>query len=264
LTFDRLVGDREFITLMKTILAKLERHYKWPVDIEFALSITPQPLEAEYTVHLLQCRPLVSPEGAGVEIPDGIPEQDVVLMACKLVPQGMVSGVRYIAYVDPKRYNQAPDHVTKLELARVVGRLNKRLEGEQFILMGPGRWGSSNLDLGVKVTYADIYNARVLVEIPLTRGGSTAEASYGTHFFQDLVEAGIFPLPVTPGEDGATLNYEYLTQSPNVLPQLLPADATYAEYVRVIDVPAVSEGRYLEIVMDGEQEKAVGYLRRTE
>jgi hypothetical protein len=170
--------------------------------------------------------------------------------------------VRYVAFIDPVRYHQAPDHVTKLELARVVGRLNKRLEGEQFILIGPGRWGSSNLDLGVKVTYADIYNARVLVEIPLTHGGSTAEASYGTHFFQDLVEAGIYPLPVTPGEEGAMLNLRFLTESPNVLADLLPADATYGQYVRVIDVPAVSEGRHLEIAMNGEQERAVGYLKR--
>jgi hypothetical protein len=262
LTFEQLIRDKRFIALMKTILAKLERHYKWSVDIEFAVSIWPQRPQADYTVHLLQCRPLVSHEWGGVDIPEGIPEEDVVLRACKLVPQGIVSGVRYVAFIDPVSYHQAPDHVTKLELARVVGRLNKRLEGERFILIGPGRWGSSNLDLGVKVTYADIYNARVLVEVPLTREGCTAEASYGTHFFQDLVEAGIYPLPVTPGEDGAMLNHRFLTELPNVLADLLPADATYAQYVRVIDVPAVSEGRYLEIVMNGEQEQAVGYLKR--
>jgi hypothetical protein len=264
LTFEELVRDGRFIELMKTILARLEEHYKWSVDIEFAVSIGAQHPQAEYTVHLFQCRPLVSHEWGGVEIPEGIPEEDVVLRACKLVPQGVVSGVRYVAYVDPVRYQQAPDHVTKLEVARVVGRLNKRLKEERFILVGPGRWGSSNLDLGVKVTYADIYNARVLVEIPLTRGGCTAEASYGTHFFQDLVEAGIYPLPVTPGEDGAMLNHRFVTGSPNVLADLLPADAVYARYVRVIDVPAVSGGRYLEIVMNGEREQALGYLKRAE
>jgi pyruvate,water dikinase len=199
-----------------------------------------------------------------VKIPEEIPDQDVVLRAYKLIPQGVVSGVRYIVYIDPIKYAQIPDRVIKLELARVVGRLNERLNGERFILMGPGRWGSSNLELGVKVTYADIYNTRVLVEIPLAREGSTAEASYGTHFFQDLVESGIFPLPVTPGEDGAVINYEFLTESPNVLAELLPADAAYAQYVRVIDVPAVSEGRYLEIAMNGEKEQAAGYLKRAE
>jgi hypothetical protein len=127
--------------------------------------------------------------------------------------------------------------------------------------MGPGRWGSSNLDLGLKVTYADIYNARVLVEIPLGREGGAAEASYGTHFFQDLVEAGIFPLPITPDENGATLNTRFLTAAPNLLAELSPSDSAFARYVRVVDVPAVAEGRYLEIVMNGEQERAVGYLK---
>jgi hypothetical protein len=261
LTFEQLLQDRQFVVLMKTILAKLERHYKWPVDIEFAADIQPRYPNAEYTVSLLQCRPLVSQECGEVEMPEKIPEQDVVLMTYKLVPQGVVSGVRYIVYIDPLEYTQVPDYVTKLELARVVGRLNKRLAEERFILMGPGRWGSSNLDLGVKVTYADIYNTLMLVEIPLIRGGTTAEASYGTHFFQDLVEAGIFPLPVIPGEDGAMLNLELLTESPNVLAGLLPSDAAHARYIRVIDVPAVTGGRHLEVVMDGEHERAVGYLK---
>jgi hypothetical protein len=262
LTFDQLTQDKQFVTLMKTILAKLERHYKWPVDIEFAVDIQPKYPRAEYMVRLLQCRPLVSQEWMeNVEIPEGIPEQDVIMRACKLVPQGIVSGVRYIVYIDPVIYSQSPDYVTKLELARVVGRLNKRLEGERFVLMGPGRWGSSNLDLGVKVTYADIYNTRMLVEIPLLREGISAEASYGTHFFQDLVETGIFPLPIVPGEDGAMLNVRFLTESPNMLDELLPSDAAYARYVRVIDVPAATKGRYLEIVMDGEHERAVGYLK---
>jgi hypothetical protein len=273
LTFESLTKDLRFATLMKTILEKLERHCKWQVDIEFTVDIKPKyPLrsttgrhpQAEYTVHLLQCRPLVSHEWAGnIEIPEGIPEQDLIFEACKLVPQGVVSGVRYIVYINPEEYSRAPYYAVRLELARVVGRLNRCLEGERFILMGPGRWGSSNLDLGVKVTYADIYNARVLVEIPLMREGSTAEASYGTHFFQDLVEAGIFPLPITPGEDGATLNTRFLAESLNVLAELSPADAEYARYVRVIDVPAVAGGRYLEIVMNGEQERAVGYLKRS-
>jgi hypothetical protein len=262
LTFDQLTQDPRFITLMKTILKKLERHYKWAVDIEFTVEIEPKYPRPQYTVHLLQCRPLVSQEWTrGSEIPEWIHDEDLVFSACKLVPQGLVSGVRYIVYVDPEEYQRVPDYVTRLELARVVGRLNKRLEGERFILMGPGRWGSSNLDLGVKVTYADIYNARVLVEIPLVREGSAAEASYGTHFFQDLVEAGICPLPISPGEDGATLNTRFLTSSPNVLAELSPADAPYARYVRVIDVPAVTGGRHLEIVMNGEQERAVGYLK---
>jgi hypothetical protein len=262
LTFEQLVRDRQFITLVKTILQELEQRYKWPVDIEFAVDVQPGHPQAEYTISLLQCRPQVSQELTGnIEIPEDIPDQDLILMACKLVPQGVVSEVRYVVYVDPQAYGHAPDYVTRLEVARVIGRLNKRLKGERFILIGPGRWGSSNPELGVRVTYADIFNTRVLAELPLAREGSTAEASYGTHFFQDLVETGIFPLPITPGEDGAMLDVTFLAESPNMLAELSPSDAPYARYVRVVDVPAVTKGRHLEIVMDGEHERAVGYLK---
>jgi hypothetical protein len=130
--------------------------------------------------------------------------------------------------------------------------------------MGPGRWGSTDLDLGVKVTYTDIYNASVLVEIAADSGGGAPEASYGTHFFQDLVEAQIYPLALYPGDSDTVFDWSFLEQSPNVLETLLPADAQYADYVRVIDVPAVSGGRFLEIVMNGEQEEALGYLAAVE
>jgi hypothetical protein len=263
LTFDELTKDRRFVSLMKTILRKLERHYTCPVDIEFTVHIEPKYPRCEYTIHLLQCRPLVSQEWSGkIEIPEEIAQNDLIFEARKLIPEGVVPGVRYIVYVPPEAYGLAPDYVVKHEIARVVGRVNKRLEGTAFILMGPGRWGSSNPDLGVKVTYGDIFNARALIEIPLVREGSTAEASYGTHFFQDLVETGIFPLPISPGEDGAQLNTKFLNSAPNCLADLLPSDSQYAEYVRVIDLPAVTEGRCLEVIMDGERERAVGYLKK--
>ena len=261
LTFEQLTKDRNFITLMRTILKKLERALEWPVDIEFTVDIYPKYPHADYTVHLLQCRPLVSQKQVkSVEIPDSIPESDVILRATKLVPNGVVTGIRYIVYVDPVLYNQAPNYETKFDIARVIGRLNKRLENESFILIGPGRWGSSDVDLGVKVTYADIFNTKVLVEVPLYREGSTAEPSYGTHFFQDLIETGIFPLPIVPGP-GAMLNTAFLTNTPNALPTLLPDDTAYAPYIHVTDVPAVTKGRYLDIVMNEEQETAIGYIK---
>ncbi len=261
LTFEQLTKDQNFITLMRTILKKLERALAWPVDIEFTVDIHPKYPHADYTVHLLQCRPLVSQKQVkSVEIPDKIPDADIILRATKLVPNGVVSKIRYIVYVDPALYNQAPNYETKFEIARIIGRLNKRLENESFILIGPGRWGSSDVDLGVKVTYADVFNTKVLVEVPLFRAGNTAEPSYGTHFFQDLIETGIYPLPIIP-EAGAFLNTAFLTDTPNALHALLPNDIAYAPYIHVTDVPAVSKGRYLEIVMNDEQELAIGYLK---
>jgi len=66
--------------------------------------------------------------------------------------------------------------------------------------MGPGRWGSTNIELGVNTGYADIDNASVLVEVAREKAGQRPEVSYGTHFFQDLIESNILYLPVYPDE----------------------------------------------------------------
>lgn len=262
LTFDQLTQDKNFIRLMRAILKKLERYHEMPVDIEFAVSIQSKYPQTDYTVHLLQCRPLVSKKQIkNVEIPSTISESDLIFQTTKLVPQGIVYGVRYIIYVAPVPYSQSPDYETKTEIAKIVSKLNKRLEDEDFILIGPGRWGSSEADLGVRVSYADIFNTKVLIEIPLKQKGSTAEPSYGTHFFQDLVETGIYPLPIDPREKDATLNTKFLDNAPNALETLLPEAAPYTQYVHVIDIPETTDGRYLDIIMNDEEERAVGYLK---
>jgi hypothetical protein len=265
LTFDNLMSNTDFVALMSAVLKKLERQLDYVVDIEFTLDVVPSTPQPQLVMHLLQCRPLSSRDWAAVlPIPTDVPPGDRIFSAHRLVPQGHVTGIRYVVYVDPRRYSQTPDYATKSELARLVGRLNKRLEGHRFILMGPGRWGSTELNLGLKVTYADIHNASVLVEIGVDNTGGAPEASYGTHFFQDLVEAQIYPLALYPGEPNTVFNWSFFEGSPNVLEELLPADAHYADYIRVIDVPAVSGGRFLDIIMDGEQEEALGYLAAAE
>jgi hypothetical protein len=263
LTFDGLVQDKRFVSAMRAILRTLEKSYQFPVDMEFAVDVLAERPRPRYEFHLLQCRPLSSREwGQELKIPADVPEEDKIFSAHKLVPQGVVSKIAYIVYVDPDKYSHISEQSHKLEIGRIVSRLNKRLENERFILMGPGRWGTSNIDLGVKVTYADIYNSLVLVEIAMGKGGETPEVSYGTHFFQDLVESGTYPLPLYPQDRHTIFNRTFLDCAVNALPALVPADASYADYVKVIDVPAVSGGRFLEIVMNSEQEQALAYLTR--
>jgi len=268
LTFETLLKDTTLVLLMKAILKKLERRYGGPVDIEFTVDIGSEYPQPSLRVHLVQCRPQSSHESDWRKASSlwdeawAIPEEDVIFSASKLVPHGLVPQIRYVVYVDPEKYDRIADPSTKLQLARVVGHINQRLEGERFILMGPGRWGSSNMDLGLKVTYADIHNTSMLVEIALSRGNGTPELSYGTHFFQNLVEARIYPLPLYPHQGDTVFRTAFFLESPNVLKDLLPSDGKYAKYIRVIDVPATSEGRYLEVVMDSEKGKALGYLKR--
>jgi len=262
LTFSELLKRQGFVALMRNVLRKLERHYGRPVDVEFTVEVTPG-RPPQFILHLLQCRPLSSQEwGESLRIPSDVPSKDVIFLARRLVPRGRVSRIRHIVYVDPAQYDRVPDYETRFELARVIGRLNKRLEGECFILMGPGRWGTSNVELGLKITYADIYNTRALVEIAQSRSDDTLEVSYGTHFFQDLVEARIYPLPLYPNAPGTVFNRAFFDEAINVLGELLPADAQAAPFIKVIDVPAVTGGCYLELVMDSEQDEALAYLKR--
>ena len=179
-------------------------------------------------------------------------------MATRMVPQGQVSQIEYVVYVDPATYNRIAEPTRRRDVARVIGRLNRTLEGHHFILIGPGRWGTANVELGVPVGYADIYNARMLVELAIEREGITPEPSYGTHFFQDLVEAHIYPLAVHPEEEGEFLNRDFLARAQNQLAALLPEDAGFADWVKVIHVPHEYTDSTVEVAMDGQQ--AVAYF----
>jgi hypothetical protein len=264
LTFDNLLSRTRFVPLMQAILKTLSARFGRPVDVEFTVDVQREPgdPQPDFRVHLLQCRPQASQQaGLAVEVPAAVPEADIMFTADRLVPHGVVQRICHIVFVDPEAYSQLPDETTQLQIARVVGRLNQVLEKKRFILMGPGRWGSTNVELGVKATYADLFNTAVLIEIGLSHGTGAPEASYGTHFFQDLVEAGIYPLALFPGQGETLFNWRFLRESPNELAKLLPQYAHYADCVRVIDVPAAAGGRLLEIIMDGESSKALGYLK---
>ncbi len=221
LTFDQLLRKTPFAALLKSTLKTLETHYKRPVDIEFAVHVHYDYPTVNLRLCLLQCRPLSSRDDTERHtIPTDVPPADVLFTANRMVPHGAVGDIEYIVYIDPQKYHLIPDNSTRLELARIVGRLNKRLEGHAFILMGPGRWGSSNIELGVKVSYADIFNCRALIEIAMPKAGGRPEVSYGTHFFQDLVEANIYPLALYPGEPGIIFNASFLNNTDNQLPAL--------------------------------------------
>jgi hypothetical protein len=261
LTFDELLRKTEFVPLLREMLQVLETHYKRPVDVEFAADLAYDYPTVDLKLTLLQCRPLSRrAESRRFQIPTDIPNRDILFTATQMVPHGAVRQIEYIVYVDPLRYARIPDNSTRLELARVIGRLNRQLEGHTFILMGPGRWGSANIELGVKVTYADIFNCRALIEIAMPKESGRPEVSYGTHFFQDLVESNIFPLALYPGEPGVIFNAGFLDRAPNALAQLLPTDAPRQQYVKVIRVPAAGGGRYLQLVMNADQERAIAYL----
>jgi hypothetical protein len=142
-----------------------------------------------------------------------------------------------------------------------VGRLNRLLPKHQFILMGPGRWGSrGDIRLGVPVTYADISNSAVLIEIARKKGGYVPDLSFGTHFFQDLVESNIRYLPLYPDDPDVIFNEAFFLRAPNALASLAPEFESLADVLRVIDLPKATEGRVLRVLMNGDLDEAVGVL----
>ena len=195
-----------------------------------------------------------------VHIPSDLPDEDVLFSSFQLIPDGKAEGIRYIIFVDPTIYRQISDKTIRLQIGRSIGHLNKILENTRFIIMGPGRWGSSNIDLGVRVSYADIHNTCALVEMAVASEDGVPALSYGTHFYQDLVETGVYSLPLHLHDEQSRFKWAFFQESENCLAQLSPADSELAPYLKVIDVAAVAEGKRLTILMDGSNDEAVGYL----
>ena len=256
-TFDGLISSTPFMARMRTLLKLLRDRIGSPVDIEFASD--------GRDLYLLQCRPQsFSQDAVPSAIPRDLPYDRVLFAANRYVSNGRVPDVTHVVYVDPEQYDQLESLTEMKDVGRAIGRLNKLLPKRQFILMGPGRWGSrGDIKLGVSVTYSDINNTAVLMEIAAKKGNYVPDLSFGTHFFQDLVEAGIRYLPLFPGDEGQVCNELFLRRSPNILAELVPEYAHLASVVHVIDVPKATDGLILQVLMNADLEEAVGYFAPT-
>ncbi len=251
-TFDGLVSSTPFMAKMRTMLKLLRERIGSPVDVEFASD--------GRDLYLLQCRPQsFSSDAVASAIPRDLPLDRIVFAANRYVSNGRVPDITHIVYVDPEEYDRLESLDDLKDVGRVIGRLNKMLPKRQFILMGPGRWGSrGDIKLGVSVTYSDINNTAVLMEIAAKKGNYTPDLSFGTHFFQDLVEAGIRYLPLFPGEEGQVCNELFLRRAPNILAELAPEYAHLSDVVHVIDVPTAMDGQILQVLMNADLDEAVG------
>jgi len=249
-TFDGLVSGTPFLQQMRTILHVLRDKMGCPVDIEFASD--------GKDLYLLQCRPQsFSDDALPVPIPRDLPPERILFSAHKYVSNGRVPDLTHIVYVDPDRYADLPDVEALRRVGRAVSRLNKVLPKRKFLLIGPGRWGSrGDIKLGVNVTYSDINNTAVLIEVARKKGNYVPDVSFGTHFFQDLVEASIRYLPLFPDEEGNVFNEGFLRSAPDLFTTLVPEFADLEGVVRAIDVPAATGGLVLKLLLNAEQEEA--------
>ncbi|MDO9026923.1 MAG: PEP/pyruvate-binding domain-containing protein [bacterium] len=257
-TFSKLLTHGPFIPQIKDILGILKDALGFPVDIEFACD------GDIHKLYLLQCRPQSQAGGAAsVAVPKDVAASDVLFTGSRYITNALVKDIEYIVYVDPLQYDALPNMEELIQVGRVVGDLNQKLPRQKFILMGPGRWGSrGDIKLGVRVGYSDINNTAMLIEVAKKKKDYVPELSFGTHFFQDLVEAGIRYLPLYPDEKGAAFNQEFFDNSPNSLRKLLPQARNLEQVVKVIHVPKAADGATLTVYMDGDREQALAALTR--
>ena len=229
--FKKLLGKTEFPQLMKDMLALLAQVYNYPVDIEFTANFTK---ENRFKVNLLQCRPLQT-RGLGktVDIPELKDEKN-----CLFYTKGNFMGgnvrlpVDFVVFVDAKAYLRRNEQ-EKYAVARQIGMINFALKDKNAMLMGPGRWGTSTPSLGVPVHFTELSNMTVLCEVASREVGLMPELSYGSHFFQDIVETGIFYVAIFDGEKGVVFNPEYVLNKENLLASLLPQSSQFSDVIHI-------------------------------
>ncbi|WP_224746991.1 PEP/pyruvate-binding domain-containing protein [Pelovirga terrestris] len=239
LTFDDFLEQSDFAPLMQRLLKTIEKAYGYPVDVEFTANFT---ADRTVKIDVVQCRPLQT-RGAEstLEIPQDIADDKLLFRSTGNFMGGNVShALDWIIWIEPAEYLRLPPS-EKYEVARLIGRLNRRIAGREeegrTMLIGPGRWGTTTPSLGVPVSFSEISNLTALVEVAFPSGGLMPELSFGSHFFQDLVEADIFYLALFPEHKGCTFNRAWLQDRPNALDGLIPSSGHYKSVVKVCRVP---------------------------
>lgn len=217
-----LVKKTELMDMMKDILALIQREYEYPVDIEYTINISET---GEFVVNLLQCRPLqVAKNTEDVTIPETVLESQIFLDCCHAsMGLSQVFKLDYIVMVDPIAYYNM-EYSRKYEVAKLLGSINWyfRKKDKHLMLMVPGRIGTTSPELGVPTSFAEVSEFDIICEISENQAGYMPELSYGSHFFQDLVEAEILYCAIFRDETTNIYAPEKLQALDNKLPELFP------------------------------------------
>jgi len=257
LTFEKLLTETSFIQIMQNILKVLESHYQYPVDIEFTVNFTQ---DQKPLINLLQCRPLQTRGQQGpVDIPAEI-DPKKILFSCEghFMGGSICQNIEKVIYIDPKAYINLTLS-EKYDIARLVGELNRQIaskDAERTILFGPGRWGTTTPSLGVPVSFHEINKFAVLAEIAYEGGNLMPELSFGTHFFQDLVEGDIFYAALFPGKPDTVFNKAKLDEMQNRLAEVLPESGKYDDVVGLYEM----RDRKLRIISDITSRKVICFF----
>ena len=230
-----LVSNTVLMEQMKRMLRCIQDEYQYPVDTEFTINISES---GEYSIDLLQCRPLQIQTGiSGTAIPSDIPKEKILLES-----QGATMGISktakldIIVYVDPVKYYNMPYRM-KDSVAKLIGKINwhYRDKNKHMMLIVPGRIGTTSPELGVPTAFSDISTYEIICEVEEAKAGYNPELSYGSHIFQDLVEAEILYTAVFHNERTIHFSPEKLNGCPDIVKEYEPDDML-SDIVHVYDV----------------------------
>ncbi|SDA72337.1 Pyruvate phosphate dikinase, PEP/pyruvate binding domain [Lachnospiraceae bacterium G11] len=232
-----LVSNKTLMEQMKRMLHCIEEEYEYPVDTEFTINVSEN---GEYSIDLLQCRPLQVQKGkSGTVIPPEVPS-DEILLESKGASMGMCRATKLdiIVFVDPVKYYNMP-YKDKDSVAKLIGKINwgYRDKNKHMMLIVPGRVGTSSPELGVPTAFSDISEYEIICETEETTAGYNPELSYGSHIFQDLVEAEILYTAVFHNEKTLHFSPEKLAFSPDLIADFA-TEESLKDIVHVYDVSA--------------------------
>jgi hypothetical protein len=231
LDFKKLFTDTEFAAIMRDMLAQLSKAYDYPVDIEFTANFNK---DNGFKINLLQCRPLQT-KGLGktVKIPEINDVKD-----CFFGGKGSFMGgnirlpINYVIFVRANAYLKLSER-EKYEVARQIGLINKEMKDKNAMLAGPGRWGSTTPSLGVPVHFTELCNMKVICEYSSKKEGFMPELSYGSHFFQDVVESEIFYVAIFDEYQDVIFNPDRILREENLLTSFLPKSAQLKDVIHI-------------------------------
>ena len=180
-----------------------------PVEIEFAVKLNP---DKTGTFYLLQIRPIVDSKEMLDEDLTEVKDEETILRSFNSLGHGVVSDIQDIIYVKTNGYSASNNQL----IAYDIEKLNRRFldEGKNYILVGPGRWGSSDTWLGIPVKWPHISAARVIVEAGLTN--YRVDPSQGTHFFQNLTSFGVGYFTINAYCNDGVYDQEFLDALPAI------------------------------------------------
>lgn len=232
LSFRNLLTKTDFPQTVQTILKTLTKVYEYPVDIEFTVNFS---TDGDYKINILQCRPQqVKGIGRKIEIPLLTSMENCIFYTEGNFMGGNVTyPIDYLIYVRPKEY-LALSEPDRYGVAHAIGELNQVLKDHYTLLIGPGRWGTSTTALGVPVNFADICNMNAICEVSYQSLNLMPELSYGSHFFQDLVETDIFYIALFHGHRNVIFNEPFILEQKNIKAEL--TNDRYSDVIKVIQL----------------------------